>query len=240
MNIEISQRIEGAKRVKGLAVIIDVFRAFSTACYVIGGGAKKIIPVGDIEVAYQLKKENPNFILMGERKGYIQPGFDFGNSPFQIRKFNFSGKTVVHTTSAGTQGIANAKNAEEILTGSFVNVGAIIDYIKSKNPENVSLVCTGTANETILDEDAVCAHYIKNALLGKPDDFMKIVDHLKTEGFAEYFFDPKRESHPVEDFDLCMALDRFNFILRVELYKDDLVYLKKIEPKEFAVKDQNC
>ena len=236
MNIEISQRIEGAKRAKGLTVVIDVFRAFSTACYVIGRGAEKIIPVGDIEVAYRLKKENPSFVLMGERKGQIQPGFDFGNSPFQISDLDFSGKTVVHTTSAGTQGIANAKNAGEILTGSFVNAGAIIDYIRSKNPENISLVCTGTANETILDEDAVCAHYIKNALLGKPDDFMKIVDHLKTEGFAKHFFDPKRKSHPAEDFDLCMTLDKFEFILKAEPYKDNLVYLKKIELKEFAAK----
>ena len=231
MDIEILQRIEGAKRAEGLAVIIDVFRAFSTACYVIGGGAKRIIPVGDIEVAYQLKKEDPNFVLMGERNGHIQPGFDFGNSPFQIRDFDFSGKTVVHTTSAGIQGIVNAKNAEEILTGSFVNAGAIIKYIKSKNPEDVSLVCTGTANKTILDEDAVCAHYIKNALLGKPDNFRKIVDHLKTKGFAKYFFDPKIKSHPVEDFDLCMALDRFDFVLRTEPYQDNLVYLKKIVSK---------
>ncbi|MFH1233892.1 MAG: 2-phosphosulfolactate phosphatase [Patescibacteria group bacterium] len=237
MNIEISQRIEGAKQAKGLVVIIDVFRAFSTACYIINGGAKKIIPIGDIEIAYQLKKENPNFILIGESNGYIQPGFDFGNSPFQIRNFDFSGKTVVYTTSTGTQGIANAKNAEEILTGSFVNTGAIIDYIKSKNPENVSLICTGTANETILDEDAVCARYIKNALIGKPDDFMKIIDHLKTKGFANPFFDPKRESHPVEDFDLCMTLDKFNFVLKVEPYKDNLVYLRKIESKGFVAKE---
>lgn len=229
MEIEILQNIEGAKKAKGLTVIIDVFRAFSTACYIVAQGAEKVIPVGSIELAYQLKKENSDFILMGERDGYIQPGFDFGNSPFQIQGFNFGNKTVVFTTTAGTQGIVNAKGAEEILTGSFVNVKAIIEYIKSKKPQNVSLVCTGTANETILEEDASCAQYIKNALLDKSNNFEKIIEHLKTAGFASHFFDPKIKSHPEGDFKLCMDLDRFSFVLKVEPNKDGLVYLKKIE-----------
>lgn len=228
MDIKILQGSENAKKAKGLAVIIDVFRAFSTVCYVVNAGAERVISVGNIEIAYKLKKENPDFILMGERDGYIQPGFDFGNSPFQIKDFDFSGKTVVLTTSRGTQGISNAKNAEEILTGSFVNAGAIIDYIKSKNPENVSLVSTGIINETIFDEDTTCAHYIKNALLGKFNDFDKIIDHLKTAGFTEKFFDPKIESHPEGDFDLCMALNRFDFVLKVKPYKDGLVCFEKI------------
>ncbi len=229
MEIEILQNIEGAKKANGLAVIIDVFRAFSTACYVFAQGAKTIIPVGNIEIAYKLKKENPDFILMGERDGAIQPGFDFGNSPFEIRNIDFKNKTVVHTTTAGTQGIANASKAEEVITGSFVNAAAIIGYIRSKNPENVSLVCTGTANETILDEDAGCARYIKNALLGKPKDFGAIVEHLKTAGFAKHFFDPKIKSHPEGDFHLCIALDRYSFILKAEPYIESLVHLKRIE-----------
>lgn len=229
MEIEILQNIEGAKKASGLAVIIDVFRAFSTACYVADQGAKMIIPVGDLELAYKLKKENPDFILMGERDGAIQPGFDFGNSPFEIQGVDFGGKTVVHTTANGTNGMANAINAAEIITGSFVNVQAIAKYIRSKKPEKVSLVCTGTANETILDEDALCASYIKNDLLGKPNDFGAIIEHLKAAGFARHFFDPKIESHPEGDFYLCIALDKFSFVLKAMPYKDGLSYLKRIE-----------
>src|SRR3990167_1160184 len=92
MNIEILQNIEGAKKAKGLAVIIDVFRAFSTACYVIGAGAEKIIPIGDTDTALQLKKDNPDFILMGECHGTILTEFDFGNSPSQIHDIDFTEK----------------------------------------------------------------------------------------------------------------------------------------------------
>jgi len=226
VKISILHNVEGAKQAAGLTVVIDVFRAFSTACYVFAGGAEKIIPVGDIGVAYKLKQANPAYILMGERDGFIQPGFDFGNSPSQIRGVDFSGKTVVHTTSAGTQGIANAKSAAQIITGSFVNVGAIIKYIKTQGPEQVSLVCTGTADGNILDEDGTCAEYIKNALLGTPNDFSQTVDYIRSAGFADHFFNPTRESHPLEDYELCLSLDKFDFILRVEPYQEGLVVLK--------------
>ncbi len=52
-------------------------------------------------------------------------------------------KRIIHTTSAGTQGITNASHADEIITGSLVNAKAIAAYIKQKNPEEVSLVCMG-------------------------------------------------------------------------------------------------
>ncbi len=67
MEIEILHLLEGAKKARGLTVVIDVFRAFSTACYAFQGGASKIYPVGNIEIAFQMKKNNPDFILVGER-----------------------------------------------------------------------------------------------------------------------------------------------------------------------------
>ena len=87
MNIKILQLIEGARKAEGLTVIIDVFRAFSVACYVFNNGAEKIIPVGSLETAYALKEENGEFILMGERKGKILPGFDYGNSPAHVQEW---------------------------------------------------------------------------------------------------------------------------------------------------------
>lgn len=219
--------IKNAKEAKGLTVVIDVFRAFATTCYVIANGAEKIIPVGKIELAYELKNKNPEFILMGERGGVIQSGFDYGNSPYLISQVDFSGKTVVMTTSLGTQGIINAKEADEIITGSFVNARAIIKYIKNKNPDFVSLVCTGAANEYILDEDFQCAKYIKNALEGKKNNFSQIVEHLHVDGFTDYFFDPKRESHPEEDFECSMTLNKFDFILKLVTEKR-LSYLVKV------------
>jgi len=179
MKIQILQLLDGAKSATGLTIIIDVFRAFSTACYAFNLGADRIFPIGDISLAYQLKKENPDYILVGERNEQKPEGFDFGNSPSQLLTGNLSGKTIVHTTSSGTQGIANALNAEEIITGSFVNAGAIIRYIQQRQPETVSLVCMGYACEYPTDEDTLCAEFIKNELEGKHNDFEKMIDVMR-------------------------------------------------------------
>lgn len=227
MTITTYHSIESAKSAKGLTVVIDVFRAFSTACYIIRNGAKTLIAVGEVDTAHWFKKEHENTILVGERMGKKLSGFDFGNSPSELEHEDFHGKTVVLTTNAGTRGLVDATHADEIITGSFVNARAVVSYINQRNPKEVSLVCTGTANEHILDEDALCARYMENALSGKPNDFGKIVHHLKKEGHADHFFDPAVESHPERDFDLCMALDAFDFVLKAESYKDTLLQLRK-------------
>ena len=66
--------------------------------YLFSKGAKSIIPVGDIDIAYRLKKDNPNIILAGERHGKIMPGFDIGNSPSELMNINIAGKTIVHVS----------------------------------------------------------------------------------------------------------------------------------------------
>lgn len=227
MEIQILQLIEGAKVATGLTVIIDVFRAFSTACYAVEKGAEKIIPVGNIEKAYLLKEKNPDFLLMGERNEMKPHGFDFGNSPSQLLPANLTGKTIVHTTSSGTQGIEAAAHVPEMITGSFVNAGAIVNYIKTQNPENVSLVCMGYACEFPTDEDTLCAEYIRNELKGLPNDFGKMTEIIRKGSGNRFFEAEKQEWAPKEDFELCLDLNRFDFVLKVE-QQDTQKYLKKI------------
>ena len=226
MIINILTRRE-APEAKGLAVVIDVFRAFSTACYMYDNGASAIIAVGDLEKAYELKKDHPEYLLIGERDGVIQPGFDFGNSPFYLQGHDFKGKTIVFTTSAGTQGIVNARSATEIITGSFVNAAAIVRYILQVNPSEVSLICSGSKDLEIVDEDVVCAKYIKNLLTNEPNDFDQTVEYLKN-NFGRAFFNPEKTSHPEQDFNLCLKLDAFSFILKAEP-AEGLIYLNKQE-----------
>ena len=227
MSIEILQLLEGAQKARGLTVIIDVFRAFSTACYAFGSNIQRIYPVGNLEKAYQMKQQNPEFILVGERNEQKPEGFDFGNSPSQLLKGDLDGKIMVHTTSSGTQGIANATNASEILTGSFVNAQAIINYIRKQNPAEVSLVCMGYSCKYPTDEDTLLAVYIKNELEEIPNDFQAMVEQIKKGDGVRFFAPEKQEWAPAEDFDLCLSLNRFDFVLKVEQEKG-VNYLKKI------------
>ena len=228
MKIEILEFIDGAKQAKGLTVIIDVFRAFSMACYIMNNGAERIIPVGDLEMAYELKKNNKDYILTGERNEQIQPGFDYGNSPTYIKDIDFTGKTIIQTTGAGTKGIVNAVNADEIITGSFVNINAIINYIKIKNPNMVSLVAMGYRGETRADEDYLCADYIKKSLNNIAVNFNTMYKNIKS-GTGSRFFNPNTQKHaPSSDFDLCLNLNAFNFILKVNRSNKNPVYIEKI------------
>ena len=178
MKIQILEFLRGAEEATGLTVIIDVFRAFSTSCYIYNNGAEKIIPVGDLKLAYKLKRENPHFLLFGERGGKKPEGFDFGNSPSQIEGLNFNGETVIQTTSSGTKGLIGTKDADEIIAGSFVNAGAVVKYIKTENPGRVSLVAMGVSGRIKALEGLLCARYIENGLTGKPNNFEKITKYL--------------------------------------------------------------
>jgi len=227
MNIKILQLVEGAKKALGLTVIIDVFRAFSTDCYVFGNGAEKIIPIESVGEALELRKKHPDYILMGERDGKKPEGFDYGNSPTEIENIDFTGKTIIQTTTAGTQGILNAINALEIITGSFVNLGAVVNYIRKTKFKDVSLVCMGDKGIAISDEDTMCAEFIKVSIEDKEVDFQKIKSYLKTYKSAQKFFDTEKVWAPMRDFELCTAINRFSFIIRVEAPGSNMVCLKK-------------
>jgi 2-phosphosulfolactate phosphatase len=229
MQIEIFQLIEGARQAKGLTIVIDVFRAFSLDCYLFDQGAKEIIAVGNIEDAYMLKNENSDYILIGERYERKPESFDFGNSPSHISGFDFTGKIIVHTTSAGTQGLVNATHADELLTGSFVNAPATIKYIKMQNPEFVSLVCMGYAAQYPTEEDTFCAHYIRNGLKGIKSNKASIMDIIKNTS-AKRLFDPKNQAHsPESDFYLCTDIGKFNFVIRAVKHVDGFLHLERVD-----------
>lgn len=216
MKIEILQLIEGAKKARGLTVIIDVFRAFTTESIIMGRGAETLLPVGDVETALRYRRQHPEALLCGERGGAVIPGFDFGNSPSQVETVDFFGKTVIHTTSAGTQGIVNATGAEEILGGCLLSAKAIACYIKKKNPAYVSLVCMGLAGVRPTDEDTLCAEYIKSLLEDRPlpDLRERLARLAQTDGAK--FFDPTQQTvFPEADFHIAVKADICPFVLRL-------------------------
>ena len=214
MKIEILEFIEGARKAKGLTVIIDVFRAFSVACYAFDQGASRVITVGEIEDAFALKERYPDAVLVGEREERKIQGFDLGNSPTQIITSNIKGKMLIHCTTAGTNGIVNAINATEIITCSFVNADAVVNYIRQMNSEIVSLVAMGYSAEITADEDIFCADYIQDKLNGIDPDFDNTKTILQLSA-GQRFFNPANIGHsPPSDFFLCTDLNKFDFVLK--------------------------
>lgn len=215
MQIEIVDFVAGARAARGITVVIDVFRAFSVACYAFAGGAARMIPIGEIEVARSLKRAHPEFITVGERHGRKLEGFDFGNSPTDISAADLRGRTLVHTTHAGTQGLTNATSADEVLTGSLVNAAAICAYVRSRSPQHVTIVRMGQNALERSMEDDTCAELLHAHLTGQPYDAAGIRERLRAAPAAQKFFDPAATWAPERDFELCTDVDRFDFVLRL-------------------------
>lgn len=224
MEIGILQQLDGASKARGCAVIIDVFRAVTVQCHAFGRGAARIYPVSRLEDAAALKAEHPEYLLAGERETKKLPGFDFGNSPFEISQADLNGKTLIHTTSAGTRGIAAAASADEILLGALANAGATAEYIRRSRPPRVSLVCMGYEARRPSDEDTLCAEYIRSLLADEPFNKRAAVEKLR-QGEGKRFFIPQNASFaPPEDFYLSTEFDRFPFALKIFYDEDRRAY----------------
>ena len=229
MKIEILEFVEGAQKAKGVAVIIDVFRAFSVSCYAFDAGAVRIIATATVEDAFELKKRYRNSVLVGERGEKKIVGFDFGNSPTEIIKADLLGKTVIHTTTAGTNGLVNSLEADVVLTGSFVNAGAIVNYINIIKPELVSLVAMGYRAEVSAEEDLLCAELIAAQLSNRALDHEKQILNLQYSSGKRFFNRDNIDFSPPTDFFLCTIVNKFNFVLRAEKRVDGNIDLIKTE-----------
>jgi len=226
--IEILQPPSGAEQARGLAVIIDVFRAFSLVCYLFDQGAARIIDVGEVERALRLRDEYPDGLLVGERHALKIPGFDYGNSPTEILTAELSGRTVIHTTHAGTQALMAADQADEVLTGGFVNAAAVADYIANAGLEVVSLVCSGFEGQRETLEDTLCAEYLRDLLEGRRSDFGAIRRRIVSSECSRRFLDPVERTCPEQDLELCLDLDRFDFVVRRAAMHDGFCVLERM------------
>lgn len=198
---------------KGTVVVIDVLRAFTTAAYAFEAGATQIYPVSTIEEAFQLKKHLPNALVMGEVDGYRPPGFDFGNSPATISEQNLKGKRLIQRTSAGTQGIIRAVQADQMLAASFVIARATAATIQEINPQTVSFIVTGESFGRDGEEDRACGEYIQALIQDLDPDPEPFTRRVLTSSVGLTLKDGHHPTISQEDLALSLAVNRFHFAL---------------------------
>jgi len=230
MKIKKFKFIKGAAEAEGLTVIIDVFRAYTTAAYLFANQAEKIFIVSKIETARKLKEKLNKAVLIGERRGIKIEDFDFNNSPYFISQNDFAGREVILSTSAGTKGIIAAENAAEIITGSFVNIKAAADYIKKENPELVSLVAMGNNGVKDADEDNLYARELEKILKGEKSlTEAEIKSRLRSPAGDRFFEESTQSEMPAEDFAYSLKMNKFDFVIKAEKIDADIYQLKQEE-----------
>jgi 2-phosphosulfolactate phosphatase len=133
--------------VDGAVVVIDVLRASTTIIYALEAGANEVIPCREVAEARSIARNFPSeeVVLGGERDGVHIEGFDLGNSPEEYEPHLVGGKTIVFTTTNGTQALLHAKNAKQIYIGAFVNVSAVVQKLLGE--DKIHLLCAGTEGQ---------------------------------------------------------------------------------------------
>ena len=215
MEIRLGSLVRDAREAEGTVIIIDVFRAFTTAAIAFENGASQITLVAEVEEALELQRRGIGDVLMGEVNGTRPEGFDYGNSPFEIAEVDFTGKSIVQSTRAGTVGVAAAAKADTIYLGSFAVAEATVGAILRENPPLVSIIAMGDQGAVRSDEDEHCGLYLRNLLEGRQPDPEAVRSLILKGGATQKFFYPSQTQYHPEDVELALQLNKHSFAMKV-------------------------
>jgi 2-phosphosulfolactate phosphatase len=213
---------------KGVVLVIDVLRAFSTAAYAFSCGAKEIVLVSGVEEALALKAKIPNSKVMGEVGGLPPEGFDFGNSPTHISQENLAGVTIIQRTGAGTQGAVRSENAEVMLACSLVVADATVRFVQPLGADEVTFVITGKLYSGG-EEDLACAEYLEELLKGNNADTKPFIERVYHSRDALQHLDPTQTGFPLSDLEYCTQIDKFDFAMPITR-EDGKLIMRCIKP----------
>ncbi len=155
VDVILAPQLAGNKQFYGqIIVVLDILRATSTIVTALGNRALQVIPVVEPGEAFERqKKTGPDSCLIGgERRGYKVEGFDLGNSPGEYSEPRIAGKVIILCTSNGTKAINWAKEAHEVIIGSFLNIAVIVEYLKSNRNHDITVICSGREGDLSLED----------------------------------------------------------------------------------------
>lgn len=173
----------------GITVVIDVIRAFTTAHEAFRGGARRIHLVSTAEQALAQKTAHPDWLLAGEINALPIPGFDFGNSPWEIRNADLAGKELVQRTTNGVIATLAARESAAVLVGSLLNARSTARWILSQPAAPILLV----ASHPDGDEDLACAQWLCQLLGQDGIDYDEAAQRTMNSFAAKKFL---RGDHP--------------------------------------------
>ena len=216
-------------------VVIDVIRAFTTAAHAFAAGARDVILVGAVEEALALRDGTPfdgahgtpGALVMGEDGGLPVEGFDLGNSPAALLGLDLSGRRLIQRTSQGTQGVVRSTQAKTLLTASFAVANATVRYLRRLSPATVTFVTTGVIPGGDGDEDVACADYIAALLRDERPDAAPFLQRVRDSASGRGLVHAARPGAPPADLACCVAVDRFDFAMRVRR-RDGLLVMEAV------------
>ena len=218
MEIRLGSLVRDAREAVGTVIVIDVFRAFTTAAIAFSNGATEITLVAEAEDALALHRSGVGDVLMGEVDGKRPPGFDYGNSPYEISGVDLTGKSLVQSTRAGTVGVAAAfdsPQAQTIYLGSLVVAEATVQAALRDKPDLVTIVAMGDQGVARADEDEHCGLYLRNLLEGRRPDPDALRRLIMAGGATQKFFDDTQPQYHPQDVELALQVNKYPYAMKV-------------------------
>jgi 2-phosphosulfolactate phosphatase len=195
-----------------VVVVIDVIRAFTVSAWAFARGALECRLVDSVQEARDLAAAIPGAVLSAEEEGLPVPGVPISNSPSMIKALDLTGRILIMRSSAGTRGVVAADAADHVLAGALVNASATARFLLHHDPARVTLVATGARDG--YPEDRACAELIADLLHGRrPPPLDRLLAPLTVTGRYRRLAQGRHPGFPAEDLALCLAQDRFDFVM---------------------------
>ncbi|MDX8431002.1 MAG: 2-phosphosulfolactate phosphatase [Candidatus Algichlamydia australiensis] len=209
-----------------IAVVIDAFRAFATAAYVLEQQPEAYFYSTSCEVVSHLKKKWRNSLLIGKPQKNSSVIYDIPNSPKRTFDLEIKDRVIIHRTEAGSKGILAATKADLIFAVGFGNAKATANHIQTFSGAEIALFPMGHEGERPSLEDNLCADYFSASLQGKKWDLSSHLSAIKA-GPGRYFFQEDQWQYPEEDYPLCTTLERFNFAIEASVVGEYAILEKR-------------
>ncbi len=209
--VRIDPLLVGAGRAEGVCVLIDVFRAATTACAILSQNPATYLVAASDEEVENLAARIPDALRVGKPDLSSKLMYHVPNSPSLALGQNFAGRVVIHKSAAGGRGAVMARRATRVFIAGFANLRATARQLL--NEPLITLVPLGHEGTRPAPEDELCADGLL-ALLGGgelPDPIHSGLEQTS----GRYFFDGNESEYPRSDFAICLDVDQYDFAVLV-------------------------
>ena len=148
---------------EAVCIVIDVLRATSVIATLFEQNCPRVYVAGTHDKARDFARAK-GYVLCGESDGVKVPGFDYGNSPTEFAREDFTHRPVVLSTTNGTKAAVAVANAKAVFFGAALNRLAVARAAYEAANSlvcDIVLVCSGTNGHFTLEDATVAGMYVE-------------------------------------------------------------------------------
>jgi 2-phosphosulfolactate phosphatase len=200
-------------------VVIDALRASATIVAALGSGMASVKPVTSAE-------ECVGDVTAGERGGRKLPNLDHANSPTELLAAGYRGRSLVLTTTNGTECLKAAKSdGNLVLVGTTLNARAVAgEALKHALATGgaVTLLMCGRNNQPCVEDELAAAEIL--SAMGPTARLRGAAPHSSTALEAEFFAGESGQNLVnlgyADDVRFCARLDEYSV---VPVFRDGII-----------------